>query len=125
MKKLSLALFGASALLAVAAAPSSAQVSCMPGDCWGAVAIGPGGAWAYAYNYPTRGSAARAAQRKCRGDCSNILTFHNSCGAYAQGPHGYGWGNAGTLRAAQIVAMQQCNARSPNCVMRVSACTQR
>ena len=52
MKKLSLALIGVSALLAVAAAPSAAYADCQVGNCWGAVAYGPGGAWAYAVNYP-------------------------------------------------------------------------
>ena len=45
MKKLTLALLGAAALAAVAVAPSAAYAACEVGNCWGAVAYGPGGAW--------------------------------------------------------------------------------
>ena len=128
MKKLSLALLGVSALLAIAAAPSAAYADCRIGNCWGAVAYGPRGAWAYAYNYPARQIAARVAQRNCRGGCNHVLTFQNSCGAYASGPGAYshyGWGNAMSLRGAQARAMRECNARGPYCRVRVSACTLR
>jgi hypothetical protein len=118
-------LFGLAALAALALTPATAQAACQIGDCWGAVAYGPGGAWAYAVNMPTRGSAARAAQGRCLGTCSNVLTFHNSCGAYAAGPNGYGWGNAMTRGAAEALAMQQCVARTPGCGIRVWGCTQR
>jgi hypothetical protein len=128
MRKLSLALFGASALAALALAPSSAYAACDVGNCWGAVAFGPGGAWGYAVNYPTRGIAGRMAQRQCRGTCSHILTFLNSCGAYASGPSAnqyYGWGNAMTRYQAEAIAMRECNARGPYCRVRVWGCTTR
>jgi hypothetical protein len=128
MKKLCLALFGALVLAALALAPGSAQAACQIGNCWGAVAFGPGGAWAYAVNYPTRGVAGRAAQRRCRGTCNHVLTFKNSCGAYASGPSAhrhYGWGNAMTRRRAEAIAMRECHQRGRYCRIRVWACTTR
>lgn len=125
MKNIRLAFVGLLALVGAAAVPSAAQAACQIGNCWGAVAYGPGGAWAYAVNYPTREIAGQRAQANCRGRCSNVLTFHNSCGSYASGPNGYGWGNAPTRYQAQAIAMQECNARGPYCAIRVWGCTQR
>jgi len=128
MKRLSLALLSVSALAALALAPSSAYAACQIGDCWGAVAYGPGGAWGYAVNYPTRAVAGRMAQRQCRGTCNHILTFQNSCGAYAAGPSAYqhyGWGNASTRGQAEAIAMQECSARGPYCQIKVWGCTSR
>ena len=128
MKKLSLALLGVSALAAIALAPSAAMADCQIGNCWGAVAYGPRGSWAYAVNYPTRGVAERVAQNRCGGRCNHVLTFQNSCGAYASGPSArqyYGWGNAMSGPAAQARALQECNARGPYCEVRVWGCTTR
>jgi hypothetical protein len=128
MKKACLALIALATLTGLAAAPTAALADCQVGNCWGAVAYGPGGAWAYAYNYPSRNIAARLAQNNCRGRCNHVLTFRNSCGAYASGPSAYahyGWGNAMSLEAAQAIALRECNARGPNCAVRISACTLR
>lgn len=125
MNKLKLAFLGMLAFVGLALMPASARADCQIGDCWGAVAYGPGGAWAYAVDFPTRSLAARAAQARCRGTCTNVLSFHNSCGAYATGPSGYGWGNAATRGQAEVLAMRQCNARTPNCGVRVWGCTTR
>jgi|SoiMethySBSTD1v2_1073268.scaffolds.fasta_scaffold1132013_1 hypothetical protein len=128
MKKLSLALLGVSALAAIALAPSAAMADCQVGNCWGAVAYGPRGSWAYAVNYPARGIAERVAQNRCGGRCNHVLTFQNSCGAYASGPSArgyYGWGNAMSGPAAQARALQECNARGPYCEVRVWGCTTR
>jgi hypothetical protein len=128
MKRLSAALLGLSVLGAIALAPSIASAACQVGNCWGAVAYGPRGAWAYAVNYPTRAIAGGQAQQRCGGRCTHVLTFQNSCGAYASGPSAssyYGWGNAMSRGAAETRAMQECNARGPNCAIRVWGCTQR
>ncbi len=125
MKRIRLALFGLLALAGLAIMPAQASADCIRGNCWGAVAYGPGGAWAYAVDFGSRGAAGRAAQNRCGGRCTHVLSFHNSCGAYATGPYGYGWGNAPTRYQAEVIAMQQCNARSPNCGVRVWGCTTR
>lgn len=128
MKRLGLSLVGVSALLGLVFASSTARADCTIGNCWGAVAYGPGGAWAYAVDYPTRGAAAAAAQRRCSGTCNHVLSFHNSCGAYASGPSAnshYGWGNASSRGAAEAIAMRECNLRGPYCQVRVWGCTTR
>jgi hypothetical protein len=90
------------------------------------VAYGPGGAWAWRVNYPTRAAASHAVRVACSGRCTHILTFHNSCGAYAVGSYGqYGWGNAYSAAGARSRALAECQARGPGCVIRVSGCTAR
>jgi hypothetical protein len=128
MKRKSLLILAFTALAALAAVPSAANAACNVGNCWGAVAYGPGHAWAYAVNYPGRNVAERVAQRNCGGRCTHVLTFQNSCGAYAAGPRAsqhYGWGNAPTRYQAEAIAMQECNARGPYCAVRVWGCTTR
>jgi len=125
MLRIRMALAGLAALAGVALAPQAALADCQVGDCWGAVAFGPGGAWAYAVNEPTREAASAAAQSQCRGRCTRVLTFHNSCGAYASGDDAYGWGNAQDRGAAEARALQECAARTSNCAVRVWGCTTR
>jgi Domain of unknown function (DUF4189) len=103
---------------------SAARADCQIGNCWGAVAFGPGGAWAYAVNHPTRELAQLEARNRCQA-CNRVLTFHNSCGAYASGPDGYGWGNASSREGAEERAMYECKVRSSECVLRVWGCTSR
>jgi hypothetical protein len=125
MKKLRVAFIGLAALAGIAMAPASAYADCTVGDCWGAVAYGPGGAWAWRVNYPSRAIARRAVLAACRGRCTQVLTFHNTCGAYASGPYGYGWGSHPNAQIAQGEALRQCNLRTHSCTLRVWGCTTR
>ncbi len=128
MKKLRSMLLGLAALAGFALASTAARADCTIGNCWGAVAYSENGAWAYAYNFPTRAIAGQQAQANCKGQCTHILTFHNSCGAYATGPRGnfyYGWGNAPTRGEAEAIALAECRARGPACGIRVWSCTSR
>ena len=125
MKGLRLGLIGLAALAGVALAPAAALADCQVGDCWGAVAFGPGGAWAYSVNEPSREAAQQSAEQQCGGRCTRVLTFHNSCGAYASGDDAYGWGNASSREAAEGRALQECSARTGNCEVRVWGCTTR
>lgn len=122
MKSFRLALVGLAALAGVALAPQAARADCTVGDCWGAVAFGPNGAWAYSVNEPSREAASQSALGQCGGKCERVLTFHNSCGAYAAGDDGYGWGNAQSREAAEERALQECGA---GCTIRVWGCTTR
>jgi serine/threonine-protein kinase len=105
----------------------AAQANCVRGNCWGAVAYGPGGVYSYAVNYPDRASASVAARSSgsCYGGrCNSVLTFHNSCGAIAVGDRGgWGWGNQFTAAATQQRALQECAARTTGCRIRVWGCT--
>lgn len=114
------------AVTGVAMFPGEAAADCRRGNCWGAVAIGPGGAAAYAVNYPTRAIAGRAAMARCEGRCERTLTFRNSCGAYALGAGGrYGWGSHRNRATAQNIAMTQCRRATRGCRIRVWGCTTR
>ncbi len=106
-------------VIGIAASPASAQ------SLWGAVAYGPNGAWAYAYDFPSRGAAQRAAMSKCGGRCTNTLTFADSCGAYAVGHNAYGWGNSANREEAMTIAMRECRVRTTGCSVRVWSCTTR
>ena len=103
------------------ASPAQAQ----PRNLWGAVAYGPGGAWAYSVNHYSRRQAQNAALRRCNGRCRRTLTFYNTCGAYAVGARAYGWATRRNKYSAQRVAMRQCNNRTHSCRVRVWACTSR
>lgn len=119
---LTVMLFG----VATFATSQSASAACNIGNCWGAVAMNPGsGAWAYSYNYPSRASARASALQRCGGRCTRVLTFHNSCGAYAVGYNGWGWGSSRNRESAQSRALYECRRRTGGCRVRVWACTSR
>lgn len=118
-----LSAFALLATLTAASAPALAD--CPSGDCWGAVAYGPNDAWAWSVNHRSRAVAERAALNRCGGRCARVLTFHNTCGAYASGPSGRGWGSSDNKDAAIGRAMRECGGVSRNCTLRVWACTTR
>jgi len=124
MKQFRLAALGLAAAAAMFVAPSVALADCETGNCWGAVAFGPRGAWAYSVNEPSREAAEKSALGQCSG-CERVLTFHNSCGAYASGDDGYGWGNAGSREDAEARALEECEKHAGNCKIRVWGCTAR
>ena len=126
MKKLRVALIGLAALAGLAMAPAAAHADCTVGDCWGAVAYNEAGAWAWRVNYPSREAARLAVNRACGGRCTHVLTFHNTCGAYASAPNGaYGWGSHPDAGVARGEALRQCRMRSGGCSLRVWGCTTR
>ena len=107
-------------------ATSTAAMACSNGTCWGAVGIGPGGAWGNAYDYPSENAAANAAQNNCGGNCTTIRTFYNTCGAIAQGDGGgWGWAWSGSAQDAQSSAIAYCVPNARNCQVRTWACTSR
>lgn len=121
---LGLSLVVAMALMTVL--PSSAMAACANGRCWGAVGVGPGGAWGNAYDYPSQQAAAQAVQNSCQGDCTTIKTFFNSCGAIAQGDSGgWGWAWHVSKQEAQSRAIAYCVPNDRNCRITTWACTSR
>lgn len=122
-------LLGALALAALAIGTGSAQANCYRGNCWGAVAFGPQGA-SYAVNFPSREAAHQAALNSgscVGGRCARVLTFQNTCGAYAAAPNGgWGWGtDARGGQFAQQRAMYECQIRNQGCSVRAWGCTTR
>lgn len=114
MKKL-LSALGFCALVAAPGAASAAA--------WGAVCIGPGGAYGYAYGWATSDQAYNAALEDSEYDCTEIRTFYNSCGAMAEGVGGWGWGTGGSRAIAESTAMNYCRDYAHSCRVRVWACS--
>lgn len=99
--------------------------SCGYTYCWGAVAIGPNGAWGFSHSWPSEQQAFDAAQQGCEYDCTEFRSFANSCAAIAQGSNGYwGWGQAGSRGEAEGTALSYCANGAYDCVVRVWACSQ-
>ncbi len=114
------------AMVLLTAMPTSALAACANGYCWGAVGVGPGGAWGTAYDYPSQSSATQAVQNNCGGNCSTIKTFYNTCGAIAQGDNGgWGWAWHGSKQEAQSQAIAYCVPNDRNCRIAAWACTSR
>lgn len=126
---MSLVVFAAVGGATLTVTASSAEARCRVPNCWGAIAIGTNnGRWAYVYNYSNRSTARRLALRRCRGACNRVLTFRNSCAAYAVAGNGvWGWGGGFRSRgAAQRRALRECRIRrGRGCRIRVWSCTSR
>jgi hypothetical protein len=124
--KLKSASIGATLGLLLVMATCFPAFSCSNGYCWGAVGVGPNGAWGTAYDYSSDDAAARAAQSGCKGSCTIIRTFFNSCGAIAEGDNG-GWGWAWNVSKDEALssAIAYCVPNDRNCRVTAWACTSR
>lgn len=91
---------------------------------WGAVGIGPYGAYGYAYGQPNENAAWNRVQNECGGNCDNIKTFVNDCGAMAQDPSGaWGFGRGNNQSQAENSARGFCAQYGGNqCTITVWAC---
>jgi hypothetical protein len=99
----------------IAAPPAAAE--------WGAVARGPGGAFGWAVDFPTRRAALDAAARSCAGRCVEGLSFNRGCGAIAHGAGGRGgWGTGPTRVEAENNALDACQEQTSGCRITVWAC---
>ncbi len=104
--------------------PSADATNCGYTRCWGAVGFGPGGAWGYSHSYRYESEAKRVVQNKCKGDCTVIKSFYNTCGAIAAGQdNGWGWSWSSSKKRAQRGAMKYCRQNSYNCTVRAWACS--
>ena len=92
--------------------------------CWGAVGIGPGGAWGYSYGQFSETDAVNVLQGECGWDCDNVHTFYNTCGAIAEGSQGnWGFGWAGSRAEAEGNALGYCYQNGGGCAIKVWACS--
>ncbi|MFQ5439241.1 MAG: DUF4189 domain-containing protein [Paracoccaceae bacterium] len=111
------------ALVAATATPALAG-SCGYTYCWGAVGIGPGGAYGWSVGQRSEGNAISEAQSGCEGDCTNIRTFYNTCGAMAEAPDGaWGFGWNADMRTAKSLALGYCAENGYDCQLRAWACS--
>lgn len=98
--------------------------SCGYPDCWGAIGIGPNGAYGYSHGHPTEDTAIEAAQQGCGWTCTNVQSFANGCGSMAVGATGgWGWGVAETSIGAEEIAYAYCSDNDYDCGIVVTNCS--
>ncbi len=115
---------GAFGAFALGMATPAAAGECGYDYCWGAVGFGPGGAYGWAHSYASQQEAWNAVQSNCGGNCTQIKTFYNSCGAIAAGARdGWGWGYAPSRAEAERIAMGYCRQYDTGCHVRAWACS--
>ena len=91
---------------------------------WGAVMVGPNGAYGWAVNAITESQAEFAARANCDGACTQGFTFYNSCGAIAVGSNLAFWGYGDTQWFAEEEALDSCHDNTGYyCEIAVWACT--
>jgi hypothetical protein len=99
----------------------------MAADYWGALAFSERThKYGWAINYNSKRSASERALSECTaGDCEVVLTFANSCGAYATsaGDAHWGWAIGYDRADAESKALAQCERRGGGCRIRVWGCS--
>ena len=121
MKPLTLAVIFAGSVLGGAAFGGS----CGYDYCWGAVGFGPDGAYGYSYSHSNEDIALEEAQAGCGGDCTELRSFYNICGAMAVGSDGaWGFGLGDTGEDAEYNAVGYCAEYGSGCAPIVWACSQ-
>lgn len=117
--------FWAALALALTLVVSQAQAgACGYKYCWGAVGIGYDGAYGWSHSQYSEAEAISAAQAGCHGECIEIRTFYNTCGAIAvasNGSWGFGW--SGSRGGAESNAMNYCRQGGYNCQIKVWSCS--
>jgi len=118
-----------------ALAAAAAVLACWAGagtaaaNNYGAIAYSPSTrAHGWAYDYPSRAAAERAALANCRrqaSDCTVPIWFRNACGALAIGPNGYGTGWGTSRGLAERYALSSCRRHSSGCAVTRWVCTTR
>ncbi|MEP2532633.1 DUF4189 domain-containing protein [Shimia sp.] len=112
------------AMMALAMPSMAMAGQCGYEYCWGAVGIGPNGAWGFSWGQYSEQDAVNALQSECEWDCNNVKTFYNTCGAMAegnQGNWGFGWGNSRGL--AEDNAIGYCYQNGGGCQIKVWSCS--
>ncbi len=93
---------------------------------WGAVVVGPNGAYGWAVNAFSETQAEIAAMANCQGGCSEGFTFYDSCGAIALSldQSTWYWGNGDDQWLAEENALDACfDDWGDACEIAVWACT--
>lgn len=116
-------ILGAASSLVIFAGAAQAG-SCGYEYCWGALGVAGNGAYGWSYGQGSESDAINVAQRGCKGQCSVIKTFYNTCGAISVGD-GFGWGWAwdNDQEIAKSISMSYCMDNAYNCAPRVWACS--
>ncbi|GAA6180550.1 MULTISPECIES: DUF4189 domain-containing protein [unclassified Shimia] len=116
--------FAATMTAAIFAGQSVLAGQCGYAYCWGAVAIGPNGAWGYSHSHYSEQNATHALQTECEWDCDNVHTFYNTCGAIAKAHAGnWGFGKGSTRQSAEYSALAYCSQYGDGCEVKVWSCS--
>jgi hypothetical protein len=98
-------------------------------QAFGALAVDAnrGGRFGYSYNYSNVADARARASKECGANCTVVITFQNTCAAYAADQNSagdaVGWGWATTKETAEKTALNYCQKYGGTlCQVRVSAC---
>jgi len=90
---------------------------------WGAVAVGPWGAYGWAVDAASEAEAEAGALSGCDGQCTQKFSFHDTCGAIAIGGERAFWGTGAEQSAAEQAALEACRAQiEGSCEAIVGAC---
>jgi Domain of unknown function (DUF4189) len=97
------------------------------GQAAGALAIGPCGAYGFAYDFSQDEAARTAALGKCAGACKVVAAMKRNCAAIAVDGRNacgaYGFASASRLGPAQNIALHQCYQNGgQDCVIRAFVC---
>ncbi|MFY0678980.1 MAG: DUF4189 domain-containing protein [Thalassovita sp.] len=110
--------------VATVAAGAASAGQCGYEYCWGAVGSSSKGAYGWAHSYATEQDAYNSVYTSCEGDCTEIKTFYNSCGAMARASNGaWGWAADQTREIAEHRAIGYCLEHGSNCQVVVWACS--
>lgn len=110
------------ALALLLALPGTAMAQ--SGVNWGAIVVGPGGAYGWAINMATEWDAEQQAFANCGGACTDGYTFYDTCAAIAVNGDYWYIGEGFMQAIAEEEALVNCEAETGfGCVINVWACT--
>ncbi len=110
------------ALLCVTSSDGFAAARTAKRQLWGAIAYHSGtGAFGYAVDRASKRDAEAEAFRQCGGDCDQVHSFRNNCGALAAKDRRFSWSLGATRAIAEQSALRKC--ADGTCKIAVWACT--
>ena len=110
------------ALSCIAATSQTAETA---GGQFGAIAVGPDGAWGVSWDHSSQADADQRALRECS-DCRVVVrVIGPTCGAYATNGSAAGWALGATREVAELSSYGECSARGPGCSVLAYACNSR
>ena len=111
-------------LFGLITASTAVAGSCGYEYCWGAVGSAANGAYGWAHSYYSEQEAINAVQQSCKGQCTEIKSFYNTCGAMARSPSGaWGWAWNSSREIAENQAVGYCLQHGSDCRVVVWSCS--
>ncbi|HEY0024311.1 MAG TPA: DUF4189 domain-containing protein [Longimicrobium sp.] len=92
---------------------------------FGAIAVGPDGAWGVSWDHPSQADADSNALQECLNCRVVVRVIGPTCGAYASNGLGSGWAVGATREVAKTNSYVECSASGPGCSVVAYACNSR